>query len=73
MEEYLKKKAAGTAPPATSIPVVLKKGKDISESSDKYTDEEFESMSRSNPSVALLAQQNQKQSQQSSYGQTQIV
>lgn len=51
MEEYLKKQAAKkqgqAAPPSQSPPKAEKKAKDFTESSDKYTDEEFESISKS--------------------------
>lgn len=50
MEEYMKKQAAkkGGAPAPAAKPEPKKeKGKDISESSDKYTDEDFESISKS--------------------------
>jgi len=49
MEEYLKaqaeKKGGAAKPAAASKPT--RAGKDISESSDKYTDEDFESVSKS--------------------------
>lgn len=48
MEEYLRKQAEkkGTGGGASVAPV-KKAAKDITESSDKYTDEEFESVSKS--------------------------
>lgn len=47
MEEYLRKKQGGGAMTATSKPAGTAKTKDISESSDKYTDEDFDSISKS--------------------------
>ena len=48
MEEYLAKqkqqKASGVV---TAKPAIAKRSKDISESSDKYTDEDFDSISKS--------------------------
>ena len=58
MEEYMKKQAAKKEPaavgtkvsqakPAITNKVNVERSKDFSESSDKYTDEDFESMSKS--------------------------
>lgn len=68
MEEYMKKqqnKSSGQKPAATTTSAPQKRGtgKDISESSDKYTDEDFDSISKSQshslpnaPSLAASAQ-----------------
>ena len=62
MEEYLKKQKElkqGGGVKTTAAPV--RKAKDISESSDKYTDEDFDSVSKSQshslPSAPALRQQ----------------
>lgn len=66
MEEYLKKKQAESSGQTTTAAPqpVAKKGKDVSESSDKYTDEDFDSVSKSQshsfPSAAVLAQKSQQ-------------
>ena len=59
MEEYLKKQAEKKGKTTTPAPEPVKK--DFSESSDKYTDEDFESMSRSQGAMAGLPKTQQQQ------------
>ena len=51
MEEYLKRQKAAQAAKGTTgaamKPTSVASAKDVSESSDKYTDEDFESVSKS--------------------------
>ena len=47
MELYMKKKMAGGGGAPAATQAKPRAAKDISESSDKYTDEDFESVSRS--------------------------
>ena len=71
MEEYMKKQAAKKEPaavgsrasqakPAISDKKSLTASKDFSESSDRYTDEDFESMSKSASHFSQLPKAGQK-------------